>query len=353
MGRGSIRKRARGVIRALAAVAALAVAPACGSPELREPVALSLLALGDIGARPNDPPRLRAQQAVGAALAAEDRRRPVDALLFLGDHFYDAGLREDELVARVRVNLVRPYCRFLALTGARSAEVASACELPASERRPVPLYAVLGNHDYLTPGSDVLQRESVPLFIANWRMPAPPTAVVELGHGVSLVLFDSDPVFRGAARPQLAAALRAARGPWRILVSHQPIAALGTSQRETYARFRGAMLAEIAAAGVAVQLHLSGHEHNLQLLEMAPPAPALHVISGGGSGGRNLRDANPRRRAGFASAGYARIDLAGAGERERLVVTLMRVDTGILNALRTSRFAARFSVDGAGRVREE
>ena len=124
-------------------------------------------------------------------------------------------------------------------------------------------------------------------------------------------------------------------------------------KRQTYARFRDEMLAEIAAAGVAVQLYVSGHEHNLQVLEMPPPAPALHVISGGGSGGRSLRDANPRRLAGFDSAGYARIDLAGAGERERLVVTLMRVDTGILNALRTSRFAARFSVDRAGRVREE
>ncbi len=325
----------------------------CGAPELRAPVALSLLALGDTGARPDDPPRVRAQLSVASALAAEDSRLPVDALLLLGDHFYDEGLREDELVARVRANLVRPYCRFLALTALRSHEVADACELAPAERHPVPLYAVLGNHDYLTPGSDKLQRESVPLFLANWRMPGPGAAVAELGHGVSLVLFDSDPVFRGAAPEGLARALREAAGPWRILAAHQPIAVVGTSEREAYASFRARVVAEITAAGVPVQLYLSGHEHNLQVLAMEPPAPPLHVVSGGGSGARSLHDANPRRRAGLAAAGYARIDLVGEGEAQRLVVSLMRVPAAPLHMLGPSRLAARFSVDRAGRVREE
>jgi hypothetical protein len=64
MGRGRIRDRSRRVIRAGAGALALTVALACGAPELREPVALSLLALGD--------------------------------------HFYDFGMRGDELAARVR-----------------------------------------------------------------------------------------------------------------------------------------------------------------------------------------------------------------------------------------------------------
>jgi len=253
----------------------------------------------------------------------------------------------------VRANLVRPYCRFLALTAPRSPEVEGACEVPRAERHPVPLYAVLGNHDYMTPGSDELQRESVPLLLANWRMPEPQAAVAELGHGVSLVLFDSDPVFRGAAAEGLARALRGAAGPWRILVAHQPIAVVGTSERVAYASFRARVVAEIAAAGVPVQLYLSGHEHNLQALAMEPPAPPLHVVSGGGSGGRSIHDENPRRRAGFESAGYARIDLVGDGEAERLVVTLMRVPAAALRLLGPSRLAARFSVDRAGLVREE
>ena len=353
MRRGSIRNRAGSVIRALGAAGLLGLALACGAPHPPEPVSLSLLALADTGARPDDPPRVRAQLAVGSALEAEDRRLPVDALLLLGDHFYDSGLREDELVARVRANLVRPYCRFLALGAPRSPEVESACELPGDERHPVPLYAVLGNHDYMTPGSDKLQRETLPLFLANWRMPEPPAAVAELGHGVSLVLFDSDPVFRGAAPDGLARALRESAGPWRILAAHQPIAAVGTSEREAYASFRARVVAEIAAAGVPVQLYLSGHEHNLQVLTMDPPAPPLHVISGGGSGARSLHDVNPRRRAGIAAAGYARVDLMGEGEAERLVVTLMRVPAAALRIFGPSRQAARFSVDRAGNVREE
>jgi hypothetical protein len=334
-------------------LAALWLLIACGAPELREPVSLSLLALGDTGARPDDPPRLRAQLAVASALAAEDTRLPVDALLLLGDHFYDEGLREDELVSRLRANLVRPYCRFLDLGAPRSREVAGACEVPPAGRRPVPLHALLGNHDYLTPGSVERERESIPLFLANWRMQAPGAAVVELGEGVSLVLFESDPVFRGAAPEGLARALRAAAGPWRILAAHQPIAVVGTSEREAYQSFRARVVSEIAAAGVPVQLYLSGHEHNLQVLVMDPPAPPLHVVSGGGSGARSLHDVNPRRRAGLAAAGYARIDLAGEGGAERLVVTLMRVPAAPLRMFAPSRLAARYSVDRAGRVREE
>jgi hypothetical protein len=353
MGRGSIRNRRESVTRALAAAALALVAAACGAPELREPVALSLLALGDTGARPDDLARYQTQLAVGAALAAEDERGPVDALLLLGDHFYDAGLLADELVERVRANLVRPYCRFLALRAARSAEVEGACPLAPGERRPVPLYAVLGNHDYMSAESASLQRHGVPLFLANWRMPAGAAESVELGHGVWLVLFDSDPVFRGAAPSGLARALREARGPWRILVAHHPIAVEGGSEREAYARFRARVLSELEAAGVPVQLYLAGHEHNLQVLAMPPPAPPLHVVSGGGSGGRSLRDESPSRRAGFDTAGYVRVDLAGEAGRERLVVTLMRVAAAPWRRLAPTRFAARFSVDRAGRVREE
>jgi 3',5'-cyclic AMP phosphodiesterase CpdA len=353
MGRGSIRNRARGVIRALAAAGAAWLLLGCGPPELSQPVALSLLALGDTGARPDDPPRVSAQLAVGEALGAEDARLPIDALLLLGDLFYDEGLREDELVARVSANLVRPYCRFLALTAPRSPEVANACGVPAAERHPVPLYALLGNHDYATPGSVELERKTVPLFIANWRMQESGASVAELGQGVSLVLFESDPVFRGAAPEGLAGALRAAAGPWRILAAHQPIAVVGTSEREAYASFRARVLAEIAAAGVPVQLYVSGHEHNLQVLGMEPPAPPLHVVSGGGSGARSLHDVSPHRWAGLAAAGYVRIDLAGEGDAQRLVVSLMRVPAAPLRVFGPSRLAARFSVDRAGRVREE
>ena len=51
-----------------------------------------------------------------------------------------------ELVQRVARNVVRPWCRFVVLTAPRSDEVRDACKLDADERRPIPIYAVLGNH---------------------------------------------------------------------------------------------------------------------------------------------------------------------------------------------------------------
>jgi hypothetical protein len=205
----------------------------------------------------------------------------------------------------------------------------------------------------MTPGSDALQSRTLPLFLANWSLPEGSAETVELGHGVSLVLLDSDPVFRGAPARGLARALKRARGPWRVLLTHHPIAVAGRHDRERYTGYRERMLAEIEQAGVPVQLVLSGHEHNLQALVMEPPAPALHIVAGGGSSGRSIHDENPRRRAGFESAGYARVDLVGEGESERLVATLMRVPKPPLHRLVPSRFAARFSVDRLEHVREE
>jgi phosphohistidine phosphatase SixA len=184
-------------------------------------------------------------------------------------------------------------------------------------------------------------------------MPSRAAAAVELGRGVSLVLFESDPVFRGAAPDGLARSLREARGPWRILAAHHPIAVEGVAERDAYAGFRATVLAAITQAGVPVQLVVSGHEHNLQALSMEPPAPPLHVVSGGGSGGRSIRDENPRRRAGFETAGFARVELVGDGAAERLVVSLMRLPPAPLRRLAPSLLAARFSVDRAGQIREE
>ena len=98
-----------------AAVLAAGLVGGCAPDGFDEPVRFSLLAVGDTGARPEDDedyPRLR---RVAEAIAAEDRRRPVQSLLLLGDNFYDRGLRSEELEARVRANLVAPFCHFVAL----------------------------------------------------------------------------------------------------------------------------------------------------------------------------------------------------------------------------------------------
>jgi len=307
-------------------VGAAAIVAAIASVAESRADGLSLLVFGDAGAPPDSGSRYRAQLEVAAALAMSDAAVPAHAVVVLGDNFYPDGLHALEAVARVRANLVRPYCRFLRFDGPEAAAVESACEIPREQRRPIPLFAILGNHDHLSNGSASLQRSLGRRFFSNWRMPTGITEVHELPGGVSLVLFDSEQFFDGADTNVLAAALRGSRGPWRILAAHHPIANRARAgEAVSHARYRRRVLDAVAASGVEVQLLLAGHEHNLQLLEMDAPAPRLHAISGGGSGARSMHRSDPGRLVGFEQPGFLRVDLVagpGAQKSARLLVTL-------------------------------
>jgi hypothetical protein len=325
--------------------------PATPAWPSHDAVRLSLLAVGDTGRRAPRFPRPHLQRVVGDALAREHARRPADALLFLGDNFYYRGLERADLVDRMRMNVVRPYCRFVDLSGPRSREVEASCPVPAAERRPIPILAVLGNHDYGAPESPELQRREAPRFVANWRMMEGLAETVELPGGVSLVLLDSMLLREGADPAPLAEALRRARGPWRVLVAHHPLARVrlrGERGEALDAAYRESVLAAIRAAGVPVQLVLSGEEHNLQAVALEPPAPALQVVAGGGGDVRPVDAASPAHFA-LASLGFARVDLVADAPGDRLVASLFATDPGLLGRPRT-HLAARFAVDLDGRV---
>jgi len=315
-----------------------------GSSPIRDPegrVLLSLLALGDTG----DPPRrfgreLQQQMRVARALTAEAERRPIDVLLLLGDNFYPDGLHRADLAARVRANLVEPYCTFVDLSGPRSTEVAAPCAAPA---HPVPLYAVLGNHDRDTPESPRLEREAVPDYVANWHLAEEPE-VVELREGVSLVLYDPRPLAeRGDFQPLLAA-VRAARGPWRILVSHYPFADRWPGREARQA---------LASAGVPIQLHLAGHEHNLEIGVIEGASPLLQVVAGAGSDLRYARQKLDGKRFFARLPGFARVDLVERPDGRRLVVSLIATREFSWQVWQADRVLTRWSVDLAGRAVEE
>lgn len=324
-------------------------------PDVEGEVRLSLFALGDAGRRQWLEWLPSAQRRVGAAMEAADRQRPVDAIVLLGDNFYPSGLREGELRERMAANVVRPYCRFVDLSAPRSDEVAEACRRQPGDRHPVPILAVLGNHDYRVPESPRLQTERAPDFVANWSMPKEPIAVRELGSGVSLVLLQS---MEGVRQPRrlegLAEAIRSTRGPWRILVSHHPLAP--TKSPEDQGRFEVRFMQEahrqIAESGVSVQLALAGHHHSLQLLDLRPGGPGLQVVSG--SGGCRLHpiyEVDDRR---FVASrhGFARVDLVGSRGSERLFVSFYAARNPWLPAGRPE-LLARWSVDAEGWAREE
>lgn len=332
--------------------------PQAGDNALIEPVKgarHSMLAVGDTGRTRPFAGLFEGQLSVSAGMTEEARRGPVDALVLLGDNFYWDGLGPANLVPRIRTNLVRPYCHFLRLDGPRSPEVADACPLPIEERAPVPIYAVLGNHDIERAESPRLQREVVPEFLPDWTMGRGLAKAFELGEGLSLILLESEPRidYREEVVEALRAAIRSAQGPWRIIAVHRPIATddNGTPWLGGYPSF---VRDAIEAEGLPVQLVLAAHHHNLQAFELGEPTPLLQL--GLGSGARAeppLASADhPDVRFSRLALGFARIDLVGRGEDERLIATLIEAPPWpLLSPFVGARAVARFEVDRGGRVR--
>jgi Calcineurin-like phosphoesterase len=355
----------------LAALAALALAlvaiRGCGRPasaprneaklELRSPVPvapgaplLSLLAVGDTGQSLEAGGEPLGQLRVARALADADARRPADALLLLGDNFYPDGLTWAEVVDRVRANLVGPYCRFAVLAGALSPRVRSACASPRSGKTGFRIYAVLGNHDHHREESPTLERHAVRWFVSNWHMPAGQAESVELGHGVSLILLDSKPLRDGAGSDELRAALATARGPWRVLVAHHPIAstrdpsyAASRKQRHYADQVRDA----IASSGAPIQLVLAGHDHLLGASVADVPAGLFNAIAGSGSRTESYGQRPPNVLFRASQQGFARVDLVRTSAGERLVVSLVAVPESGPPGL-----AARFEIDPAGGAKQ-
>lgn len=313
----------------------------------------SIIAVGDTGRTHRFAQFLGGQVAVSEAMTAEAQENPVNALIFLGDNFYWNGLDRENLVSRVRENLVAPYCYFLRLDGPRSSEVEEACPIPETDRAPVPIFAVLGNHDLILPDSPQLEREAVPLFVPEWRMSSGLTQVFELADGISLILFESELAINDQPRISRAIeeAIREAQGPWRILAMHRPIATNDDGEK-ILGGYPGYVRRGIESAGLPVQLILAGHHHSLQVFETTEPTPALHIGAGSGSKASGpLAKNHPDVRFSRMRLGFARIDLIGHGEEERLSVTLTETtDWPILSLLDPPQRVARFEVNQQGRV---
>jgi len=353
--------RARGLVLALVvALAALDVTerthPSAPAEALRAP-GTSLLALGDTGKPWRWPALLDGQTVVADAMVREASRRPVDAIVLLGDNFYFRGLDDAHLVERVRENVVAPYCYFVELGGPRAREVASSCRLRPALRHPVPFFAVLGNHDLDLPHSAALESAGVRDFVSNWTLPARPVANAELAGGVSLVLVDSTTLQRTGDATALRDALLRARGPWRVIVAHHPVGAddgAAAPAHRAELRWRRWVRSAIASAGVPVQLFLAGHQHSLQIIDLHdPPEPGLVVVAGGGSSTRRERAGSPERRFFSASFGFARVDFLGAPGAERAYVTLDRTSRLRWLLGLGAEQVARWSVDETGGARAE
>lgn len=356
-----LRRKRRWIPRGVRAAAflALLVYPAVGSQAVSadaaaapEEVLVSLLAVGDTG-WPYSLPWLRAgQRSVARGMAAEDRRRPVDALVLLGDLFYPHGLLSSELVPRVRDHIAHPFCHFVALTGPRSGEVSDACDEPPEDRHVVPIYAIPGNHDHQTPGSPELERSAIPHFISNWQMPDVVAANVELGAGLSLVLVNTPALSAGGDFAAVRAALRRAPGPWRIVAAHLPVAP-GDATADSEWHSNEPPLEYFSLPDAPVHVYLAGHRHNLQLIEGSAPGPLLHVIAGSGSNVRPVRIRYENRRFASERTGFARVDLIGHSDDQRLVVSLFSMPRYPIVFWAKPELLSRWSVQRDGTLRRE
>lgn len=312
----------------------------------------SLLAVGDTGERHALPWLREGQRSVARGMAAEDRRLPVDAIVLLGDLFYPRGLRREELIDRVRENVALPYCHFADLGGPRSHEVADACDEPEERRHAVPLFAVPGDHDYKSPESPDLERREIPEFLPNWRMPDGVATTVELGSGLSLVLVDTPAAIRSRSFAPVREALRRARGPWRIVAAHLPVAP-GDAEADLEWGSGEPPLEHFSLPEAPVHLYLAGHRHNLQVIEGRSPGPRLHVIAGSGATIHTVRFRYRGRRFALEQTGFARVDLVGRSEAQRLVVSLFTMPRFPIIFWAEPRLVSRWSVDRSGGVHRE
>jgi tartrate-resistant acid phosphatase type 5 len=179
----------------------------------------------------------------------------------------------------------------------------------------VPIYPVLGNHDYgdpqersgggyktcgdADPGAEVAATGKIPF----WSFPARNYRL----HGAfaDILMIDSLPISLGLLAPWegsltaaqqkswIANALGESTAPWKIVVGHHQIYSSGPhgrSRRPSQHRMKD-LLPVLDAAGV--DLYICGHDHHLELI--GDPAKRLYLVAGGGGGGGPVADRNLQR----------------------------------------------------------
>jgi tartrate-resistant acid phosphatase type 5 len=167
----------------------------------------------------------------------------IDAIIIPGDNVYPCGVRaKDDPHWRV----LDPLTRFN-----------------------VPIFPVLGNHDYC---GNAAAEINAPL--PNWTFPAKQYAIHS--DAADFAMIDTMPYVKGGKEPAIAFG---ASKKWRIVVGHHPIVSSGYHgyfPRSDVRRMRR-LLPKLRAE--KVDLYICGHDHHQELVEGHP----RFLISGAGS----------------------------------------------------------------------
>ncbi len=223
---------------------------------------LQFIALGDFGTGG------LGQRAVAFGMAGKSRLDPVEFVLLLGDNFYEDGVES--------VDDKQFQSKFEGMYNSPSLQV--------------PFYVVLGNHDYR--GNAEAQVEYTGLS-KRWKMPARYytfTQTIDDSTEVQFFALDTNPIAAGdsQAAEQIAwlkSELDKSRARWKIVFGHHPLYSGGHHGNDEETLTIRARLEPILEP--AIDLYLSGHDHDQQLIK--PLDKRLHyAVSGAGAKCRDV-----------------------------------------------------------------
>jgi 3',5'-cyclic AMP phosphodiesterase CpdA len=195
---------------------------------------LRIVVVGDTGS---------GSAAVAKGIAQVHARARLDAVILTGDNVYPCGVKSAD---DPRWEVLAP----LAALG-------------------LPLYPVLGNHDYC--GNEAAQ---IGAPIENWNMPAREYAL--RSSLVDFAFLDTTPIARRQRRPN---ALEFGTAPWRFVVGHHTVVSSGYHGYLPRGEHNAMKQILEPMRRAKVDLYLCGHDHHLELLRTKP----LMLVSGAGS----------------------------------------------------------------------
>jgi tartrate-resistant acid phosphatase type 5 len=219
-----------------------------GSPLPRVPLAvhgdvLRIAVVGDTG---------EGSDRVAGGIAKLHARSRLDAIVITGDAFYPCG---PESATDPQWNRVR-----------------------ALGRAGVPLFPVLGNHDFC--GKSVIAAQLGAITVPNWRLPA--RQYVVHSRLAEMLMLDTTPYAKGKTDDAAQAVRQTFAGTktaWRIAVGHHPIVSSGYHGHFPRSEHRRMVALEPWMKRGKVDLYICGHDHHLELIDGMP----RFLISGAGS----------------------------------------------------------------------
>lgn len=178
--------------------------------------------------------------AVARGISRVHTARALDAIILPGDNIYPCGVKSAD---DAKWSVLQPL---IALQ--------------------IPLFPVLGNHDYCgDPDAQIAASDRFP----EWRFPA--REYVLQGGVADFAMIDTTPYVRRKARaPDIGAMFADSKAPWRIVVGHHTIVSSGYHgyfPRREHRRMI-ALLKPLRAAHV--DLYVCGHDHHLELVDGRP-----------------------------------------------------------------------------------